>query len=474
MLTEYAVLLLISLGGIAIAWQLGIRNLWLSIPGGLMIAVVLRDVLFSTMNMVNQRWISGFAFFGILALGLVVSAWQAGRGLYKNMILGTVISVLATTSTRVIGLQGTPHPDSLWILSLTRLFDLNGNIAFLNGHTAIKRGFSYPLLLSLGPSGQYLSGLTPYIYAALGCLVIWVVRQLTREAARKRVIWVSGLLLLATFSTVMPLRAIFYINGHTLTAVGMLAAAGVAAIAVRDFELTREHLLIVCLGVFTASTSRIEGIALVALVVLPLISQRWIRRSAILWIIGSGTFGLCMWLATYHSYIINATDLPWYVFMAIVVAAGCLPALKIFDWLRFRLVPLALISMTVLFIAAEVVFHNALRKGNQALADNLFYGSGRWGIFFGAIVLGIVLGNWKKMSPEHKTLLAITASLILGSLITKMLDGGQFGHPTLGRTGWSDSLNRMWLQSFAIFLVTVLVGLVQNNKIWGAEETSKG
>jgi hypothetical protein len=226
--------------------------------------------------------------------------------------------------------------------------------------------------------------------------------------------------------------------------------------------------------VFTASTSRIEGIALVALVVLPLISQRWIRRSAILWIIGSGTFGLCMWLATYHSYIINATDLPWYVFMAIVVAAGCLPALKIFDWLRFRLVPLALISMTVLFIAAEVVFHNALRKGNQALADNLFYGSGRWGIFFGAIILGIVLGNWKKMSPEHKTLLAITASLILGSLITKMLDGGQFGHPTLGRTGWSDSLNRMWLQSFAIFLVTVLVGLVQNNKIWGAEETSKG
>jgi hypothetical protein len=153
---------------------------------------------------------------------------------------------------------------------------------------------------------------------------------------------------------------------------------------------------------------------------------------------------------------------------------GCLPALKMFDWLRFRLVPVALISMTVVFIAAEVVFHNALRKGNQALADNLFYGSGRWGIFFGAIVLGIILGNWKKMTPEHKTLLAITGSLVLGSLITKMLDGGQFGHPTLGRTGWSDSLNRMWLQSFAIFLVTVLVGLVQNNKIWGAEETSKG
>ena len=474
MLTEYAVLLLISIGGIAISWQLGIRNLWLSVPAGLMIAVVLRDVLFSTMNMFNQRWISGFAFFGILALGLVVSAWQANRGLYKNIILGTGISLLATTSTRVIGLQGTPHPDSLWILSLTRLFDLNGNIGFLDGHTAIKRGFSYPLLLSLGPSGQYLSGITPYIYGALGCLVIWLVRQLTVEASRKRVIWISGLLLAATYSTVMPLRAIFYINGHTLTAVGLLAAAGVTTIAVREFELTREHLLIACLGVFTASTSRIEGIALAAIVVLPLISQRWLRRSAVLWIIGSGTLGLSIWLSTYHSYIIHATHLPWPAFMVLFVAGGCIPALKIFDWLRFRIVPVALIGLTLVFIAAEVVFHSALRKGNNALAANLFFGSGRWGVFFVAIVLGFALGNWKKMSAEHKTLLLISAGLIVGSLVTKLLDGGQFGHPTLGRTGWSDSLNRMWLQSFAIFLVTVLVGLVQNNKIWGAEETNKG
>ena len=474
MLTEYAVLILIALGGVAIAWQLGIRNLWLSVPSGLMISVVMRDVLFATMNMVQQRWISGFAFFGLLALGLIVSAWQAGRGLYKNLLLATGLSALAVTSTRVLGFQGTPHGDSLWILSFTRLFDINGNIAFLNGHTAIKRGFSYPLLLSLGPSGQYLSGMTPYIFAALGCLVIWVVRQLTKDAPRKRVLWVAMLLVLATFSTVMPLRAIFYINGHTLTAVGLLAAAGVAVLAVRDYELSREHLLVVCLGVFTASTSRVEGIVLAALIVLPLLSQRWISRRAIMWIITSGTFGLSLWLATYHSYIIHATHLPWFVFMAIMVGAGLLPALKLFDWIRFRIVPIALIAMTLVFVGAEVVFHSALRKGNLALVANLVFGSGRWGIFFGAIALGLVLGNLKKLSPEHKTLLAITGSLVLGSLITKMLDGGQFGHPTLGRTGWSDSLNRMWLQSFAIFLVTVLVGLIQNDKIWGVADNSKG
>lgn len=474
MLTEFAVLLLIALGGTAIAWQLGIRNLWLSLPAGLMISVVLRDVLFATLNMVNLRWMSAFMFFGILALGLVVSAWQSAKGLFKNLLLSATTAILAVTSTRVIGLQGVPHGDSLWILSFARLFDVNGNISYLNGHTAIKRGFSYPLLLSLGPTHEYLSGITPYIFGALCAGVIWVVSKLTIDAARKRVLWVGMLLLMGTFSTVMPLRAIFYINGHTLTAVGLLIAAGASAIAIRDYELTRENLFVICLGVFTASTSRVEGIVLAALVVLSLISQRWIRRSAILWIVGSGTFGLSIWLATYHSYIIHATHLPWFAFMAILIGLGMLPAVKWLDWLRFHIVTVALIAMAVVVVGAELVFRDALAKGNRALVANLIFGSGRWGIFVALIVFGLLLGRLRKLTPEHKTLVVITLSLILGSLITKMLDGGQFGHPTLGRTGWSDSLNRMWLQSFAIFLVTVLVGLVQNDRIWGKVDNSKG
>jgi len=475
MVTEFAVLILIALGGSAIAWQLGIRNLWLSVPAGLMIAVVARDFLFATMNMVHQRWIGAFSFFGILALGLVVAAWQAHRGLYKNLLLGTSLAVLAVISTRVLGFQGTPHGDSLWILSFAHLFDINGNIAFLNGHTAIKRGFSYPLLLSLGPSGQFLTGITPYIFGALGCLVIWAIRELVGTQPKKRVYWIAGLLLVATFSTVMPVRAIYYVNGHTLTAVGMLAAAVSVVVAVRDYHLTREQLLVICLGVFTASTSRVEGIVLAALIVLPLLTQPWIRRSEIAWIIGSGTFGLSMWLSTYHSYIIHATHLPWFVFMAIFVGLGLLPALKLFDWIRHRILPIALGGMALVFVAAEVVFHNALRKGNQALYDNLIGGSGRWGWFFVALIVVLVLGlrKLKELTPEHRTLLWITSALVLGSLIVKMLDGGQFGHPTLGRTGWSDSLNRMWLQSFAIFLVAGLVGLVQNDKLWGADATAK-
>jgi len=474
MLTEFAVLLLISLGGIAIAWQLGLRNFWLSVPAGLMVSVVIRDVLFSVMNMVQQRWIGAFSFFGVLAVGLIASAWQAGRGLYKNLLLGAGLAILGVLSTRVFGFTGTPHGDSLWILSFAHLFDINGNINLLSGHTAIKRGFSYPLMLALGPSGQSLTGVTPYIFGALGCLVVWAVKELVGDSAKKRVLYSAFVLAAITFTTVLPVRAIFYINGHTLTAIGMLAAAIAAVVAIRDYHLTREQLLIICLGVFTATTSRIEGIVLVALAVLPLLSQHWIKRREITLIITTGTFALGMWLATYHSYIIHATHLPWYVFMAILIGGGLLPALRWFDWIRTRIVGIAIGGMALVFVAAEIVFHNELRKGTQALYDNLLGGSGRWGWAFVGLALVFALGRLRALTPEHKTLVLITVSLVLGSLVVKMLDGGQFGHPTLGRTGWSDSLNRMWLQSFAIFLVTGLVGLVQNDQIWGAEKTSKG
>jgi hypothetical protein len=153
---------------------------------------------------------------------------------------------------------------------------------------------------------------------------------------------------------------------------------------------------------------------------------------------------------------------------------GLLPALKWFDFIRTRAVWIAIIGLGVIFVAAEILFTKQLHKGTQALYDNLLGGSGRWGWAFVGLVLMFALGKFSRLTSEHKTLVLITISLVLGSLFAKLLDGGQFGHPTLGRTGWSDSLNRMWLQSFAIFLITGVVGLVQNDKIWGAEEKSKG
>lgn len=475
LLIEFAVVLLISFGGTAIAWKLNLRDFWLSIPAGLMISVVLHDLIFASLNIFGQAQFSAYVFYAVLIVGLATLVIKFDKAVLPNLALGTALTVLAVLSTRVLGFRGTPHGDSLWILSFAQHFANGGSAAALDGHTAIKRGFSYPLLLALGPSGEFLSAITPYIFATLGSLVIWFVKSLLGKAQLKRTILFGSLLLLVTVTAVMPLRAIFYVNGHTLTAVGMTAVAASVVISVREKALSPKLLLLACLGVFTASTSRIEGIAMVAIIALPLLAQPWIRRREIIWIIGSGTFAVSLWLTTVNSYIFTSTNLPAIVFTLAMIVGGSLAALKYLDWVRLRIMPIALGAMALIFAAAEVVFRSALSKGNAALFDNLIAGAGMWGWSFVAIGVGLLFGlrKIKLLSSEHRTLLWLTAALVLASLIVKLLDGGQFGNPTLGRLGWSDSLNRMWLQSFVIFLVATLVGLVQNDNLFKSNPDAK-
>ena len=467
MLTELLVLSLVAVGGVSGAWLLGARNTWLAIPVGIGLVVLVRNLSFATLNLVNLRPFASVTFFVLLAGIALLAAWRARVGLWRPISLSIGFVVASVLTTRWLGFLGTSHGDSLWILSFSHLIENNGSMEILNGHTSIKRGFAYPLLLALGPNQQFLSALTPYLFAALACSAIWLTTTLLAKYDWRQVALISGLVVFATFTSVLPLRSIYYINGHTMAGLGMMLAAGVTVLAIRDNSLSLQNTLIGCVGIFTVSSSRAEGIALAALIVLPLVASRFVARWQIIALISSATVSLGVWLATYHSYIIHSTHLNWVIFDALLVGLGCLPALRWFDWLRHRLVPLALISMPLVLIAAELYYAEGLAKGNRSLFANLFLGQGFWG--FGLIAILVLIAffsarRWSKLTSEHQTLVLITASLVLGSLIAKMLDGGQFGHPTLGRLGWSDSLNRMWIQSFGIFLVAAVVAMVQS--IW--------
>jgi hypothetical protein len=475
MLTEMLVLTLIAVGGVSGAWILGARNTWLAIPVGMALVVVVRNLSFSALNLIGLRQFSAVTFFVILAAVALHAAWRARVGLWRPLSLAVGFALASVMTTRWLGFLGTSHGDSLWILSFSHLIENNGSMEILDGHTSIKRGFAYPLLLALGPNQQFLSALTPYIFAALACSVIWLATTLLAKYDWHQVALIGALLLLATFSSVMPLRSIYYINGHTLAGLGMLLAAGVTVLAIKENRLSLQNLAVACAGIFTVSASRAEGIALAALIVLPLISARFISRWQIIALVSSATVSLGVWLATYHSYIIHSTHLPWIVFDTILVGLGCLPALRWLDWLRHRLVGVALVAMPLVIVLAELRYAKDLAKGNRSLFANLFLGQGFWGFGLAAVLILVAIFSfkrWSKFTSEHKTLLIITVSLVLGSLIAKMLDGGQFGHPTLGRLGWSDSLNRMWIQSFGIFLVTALVAIVQS--IWQPRTTNKG
>ena len=472
MFSEFFVLILIAAGSVSAAWLLGVRSLWLAFPFGLAMVMALRFVTYTFFHNTGLGLLGNPVFFGLLGLTVIWATIKSRGGdkLFKMMAATVAVALLAVTSTRILGAQGTPHGDSDWILILAHLFDINGNLHIMSGHTPIKRGFIYPLMLALGPKDEYLSAFTPFIFAALASASVWLTLVLTKNIDRRRVYITGALIALVAMTAVMPLRAIFYINGHTATGLGILLAAGAVTLAVRDGALTRNNLILVCLGVFMVASARIEGIVLAALVVLPLLSRSFIKRTEIMMIISSATIPVVVWLLTYESYIVRGfskvTHLPMWAFGVILIGGGLLPALKIFDWFRKWSVYIAIGIFAAIFVAAELLYRDSMREGNYALITNLIYGYGGWGLLVLLPIIGLLFSRGRKASPEYVILMTILLGQLLASAFAKMLDSGQFGSPTLGRPGWSDSLNRMWIHIIALVLVSTAVALIQNDKLW--------
>jgi len=473
MLNEILVLALLVSGGVSASWMLGVRSTLLAIPTGLLLATVARILIFSTCNLFGVRQFATGIFYAAMAAALVIAALKVRNGLYRPLIASFAASLVAVFSTRVLGAAGTRHGDSYWILSVSHLMQNNGDMLILDGHTPLKRGFAYPLLLALGPQDQTLTAVTPYIFFTLICAIAWVAWELVKNAPRNRVYFVGAALAAITVTAPVTLRSIFYINGHTLLATALVVAAGIGVLAVRDRSLSNSHLVALCAAVYVATSTRAEGVALAAIVILPVIALRTLSRTRVAIVLSTLTGAFAIWQATYASYLIP-NGMPWFLFMAILVGASVAVGAPWFDWFRFRAVPIGLIGLAVIFVGAEIKWHSAFDRGHKALFYNLVYnfdthslGSGGWGLLFVALPLLLLLSAFSKKSVEFRSLLALSAMLVLGSLISKMLDGGQFGHPDLGRLGWSDSLNRMWIQSFGIFVITVAIGLIQNERIWG-------
>ena len=464
-LFELAVMALLMASGISAGYLLGLRGLVL-IPAAVALAAAIRVVSYSFLELTGLAE-AGFLVWVSLSVLLLLAALIRHFGAKDYLLwlgVGSVAALVSVSVTRGLGLRGIPHSDSLWILSLSDLIQRAGDLEIVGGRTAIKRGFSFPLLLSLGPEGEILSGLIVLIFVALVFAALWAVRELAPTLTRRQWVWILvpvGILLL---SAPIVGRAVLYLNGHTLTALGVTLAATAVAISVRDQMLSRQNLLLVALGLMLISTTRPEGVAFAAIIAAPLISRRWISRFDVRLIAGSALLSFGLWIYVYDAYIANLLRLYDERFPIAMLLATFLVGLKIFDFLRFRLVPLAAIGMGLLF--GFVLFTNldSLQADLMAQFENMFLGAGFWGSFFIGLIPTLIAIGRKGLSVQYQTLLTTSILMFVGSFVAKLMDGGLVGDPTLGRVGWTDSLNRMWLHVFAIFLVTAIVGLAERIK----------
>lgn len=462
---ELAVLTLLMASGISAGYLLGLRGMVL-IPAGLALSVAIRVVSYSFLELTGLAeagfvvWLSLSVL--ILLLGLV--RHFSAREIWLWIGLGSLAGLVSAGITRGLGLRGIPHSDSLWIFTLSDLIQRAGDLEIVGGRTAIKRGFSFPLVLSLGPQGEILSGFIVLIFIALVLAAIWAVRSLAPSLSAKQWVWILVPVAILVLSAPIIGRSVLYLNGHTLTALGMTLATTAVVLAVRDQNLTRQNLILISLGLMLISTTRVEGVALAAIIAAPLISRRWLSRSDVRFIVGSSLLSFGLWVYVYGAFIATLLRLYDERFLVVVILATFLVGLKIFDFIRFRLVALAAIGMAALLAVALFVNFEGLLDDIGAQFENMFLGAGFWGSFFIGLIPTLIAIGRKGMSTQYQTLLTISLLLFAGSFVAKLMDGGLVGEPTLGRVGWTDSLNRMWLHVFAIFLVTAIVGLAERIK----------
>jgi hypothetical protein len=140
-------------------------------------------------------------------------------------------------------------------------------------------------------------------------------------------------------------------------------------------------------------------------------------------------------------------------------------ALPWFDPLRRNLNRIATWLAIAFIITVSVWFNLALIPGLASLWQNLGpENQGMWGLFLLAFIPLVALIGWKQTSESYRVLLTTSLLLIFTTLASKVLDGAQVLEISLGRSGWTDSVNRMWIHSFGIFFVTVLVGMFERGK----------
>lgn len=457
MIYEWMIITVSLLAGISVASLLGYKNLLALIPIGLLFAVVLRTASFSLLNLIDQLQLNVTIWFLISFIAIVIGVLRGKLFVQLKALLAVApMALLAVLITRVERFGSPVYGDPSWILSMSELMQSGAAMEILNGRVSIKRGFAFPLMLALGAEGEYLSAFPAVLFLALNLAIIWGVRRLAPDASRLSV--VIGIAVLLTAPIVI--RSGLYLNGHVLMALAVTVASVLVVAAIRDSQLETKELITLMVSLSVISTTRAEGIAVAALIAIPLLASRWITRKQIMLVVSSATLSTSVWLAVYNSYILNSTGLPWPLFTLVLVGLGLLVAIKPLDFLRFRAVWLALAGELAVIAVALVVFFDDLQNGLISQFENIFLNQGLWGVTLIAAFASIA---YLLIVSKEKSFGVLLVMLVLGQVILKMLDGGQFGEPTLGRVGWADSLNRMWLHLSGLFALSFVL-VIQKNK----------
>lgn len=459
--------LVIGLSGVGLGVILGWRHPLLLASLAILISVSLRVAgAFVVWSVGAFQWLTASWWVASIAaamIGAVVALIRARREYLLALGLFSLFGAAALAVKYVLQIGERHHRDSSSSVE-TALLVFQNNVDPTLWDPSEKRGLSYPLMLALGPDPRMLSVVTPLLFLSLIGLSWWLAREFMRGRVPLRWQVTAGIVVLAFSATVPIFRvALTYLNSHTLMALALLAMAGAYLVAQKEGRVTLPTASMMAFGSFVGSTSRVEGIVFVAVVLALIISGSSVngrtgRLGVFIAVAASGT-SLAWWLHLIDSDVPEQFGIPLWVVAAATVAAAGLVVVPLLDKVRWVFFPLAG------FIIAGVIVGVALAADNplspfMGLFNNVVRGYGGWGVAALALAVTLVLLGWKARSTEYRKLAALLVVLIFSALFAKLFDGGSFGGG-FGRDSFYDSANRMWLHTLGIAMAAMVIGYAE-------------
>lgn len=465
---EAVILSVAGLSGVAGGVLMGWRHPLLLAGGAIAVATSVRVFSslsawsFGALSLFQELWWG--ASLTLAVVGGVWAFWRARRAYLLGLSVFAGLTVVSISIKYLLAWGERHHRDSTSVVE-TALMIFQAEVSPLEWSPSVKRGLSFPLLLALGPDERLLASATPLVFLSLLTLVAWLAS--TVMAGRVPIRWqVTAGVLVGAFSLTVPIFrvALTYLNSHVLMALGLLIMVAGLILANRRGGLGPDTMGLLAVGAVVGTTARVEGIVSVAVLLAYLISSRWLRtltdRVGSWAVIGLAGVTLAWWMEAVATGIPASYGLTTLTLVTGVFVAGAVAVIPLFDRIRWVVFPLVVAVMGGLLLRIPISSSDPL-QALMAQFNNVVKGYGGWGVAALALGASLVLLGWKARSRDYKTFAMFSVVFVFVTLFSKLFDGDGFGGGGLGRDGFYDSVNRMWLHTLGIVATAMVVGYAE-------------
>lgn len=457
---EGLIAMVIGISGISLGLLLGIRHTLLLVPFALGAGVSIRvltalGVWSLELNHLNLEVWAMASLVIALAGGLIW--WRERRLAFSTLAVWTNFVAAALAAKYVVGIGEMQHTDSAAQFAVSLLVIQSDTDDLTVLASSPKLGIAFPLMLALGPGGRIFSLFPFLIFLATLALVAWLTLHITERIPRR---WLyTSWVVVGLFSITIPMFRIsaFYVNSHTLMGLGIALLATGIFLTLESGSPHTTHIALIVVGAMMGSTTRIEGIILVGVLLAILASQITPSRgSRIAVALGALVAGgaLSWWTAALNSPVIDEFGLQWWWLPVLTALGTALITSPIIDGLR-RFIPYFVAAVLLVLLGREVWTSSNPLATATAQVPNLIFGEGGWASAPIALILLALLSIWAKFSREYLWFLGVSWLGIATILFSKTFDG------SFGRESFYDSVNRMILHIAPLILVATVVALAE-------------